>query len=271
MAARFFVVPEWQGSVNARAMRLADGAEAIRGDLPSASTTHVTVPLGAGSDEGTAVRRLSAIAGTRDALALELAASSGLPIVVGGDCGVELAAVPAAVRPDTAVLWFDAHPDLNTPESSPSGAFGGMVLRTLLGEGADALRPASPILGANVVIVGARAIDDGELEYLDAANITLLAPDAATPAALSAALAATGATSLYVHIDVDVLDPGELEGVSDPVPFGLTLSTLLELIGIARGALPLVGAGIAGFAPASPDAAADDLGSILRIVGALAS
>jgi arginase len=252
-------------------MRLADGAEAIRGDLPSGATTVVGVPLGAGSDEGTPVRRLSAIAATRDALALELAASTGVPIVIGGDCGVELAAVPAAVRPDTAVLWFDAHPDLNTPDSSPSGAFGGMVLRTLLGEGAEALRPASPILGATVVIVGARAIDDGELEYLEASNIRLLTPDVATPAALAEALAATGATSLYVHIDVDVLDPGELEGVSDPVPFGLDLSTLLQLIGTARANLPLVGAGIAGFAPASPDAAVDDLGSILRIVGALAS
>ncbi len=271
MAARFFVVPEWQGSVNARAMRLADGAEAIRGDLPSASTTAVAVPLGAGSDEGTPVRRLSAIAATRDALALELAASTGLPIVVGGDCGVELAAVPAAARPDTALLWFDAHPDLNTPETSPSGAFGGMVLRTLLGEGAEALRPAVPVLGSNVIVVGARAIDDGELAYLDSSAVTLLGPDEATPAALLSALEATGATSLYVHIDVDVLDPGELEGVSDPVPFGLGLATLLELIGTARARLPLVGAGIAGFAPASPDAAADDLGSILRIVGALAA
>ncbi|MCZ0970589.1 arginase family protein [Streptomyces albulus] len=63
---------------------------------------------------------------------------------VGGDCGVELAPVSHAVArhgADLAVVWFDAHADLNTPASSPSGGFHGMVLRTLLGQGPAALLP----------------------------------------------------------------------------------------------------------------------------------
>jgi arginase len=68
-----------------------------------------------------------------------------------------------------------------------------------------------------------------------------------------------------------VLDPAEFGGVSDPMPFGLSLAALIEAISVARGALPLAGAGITGFAPATPEAASDDLGSILRILGALTS
>lgn len=270
MAATFFVVPQWQGSVSSRALRLSDGAEAIRGDLPAASTVVVDVPLGAGSEEGTGVHRLSAIASVRDSLGVALQSNDGLPIVIGGDCGVELAALTRATSDgSTAVLWFDAHPDLNTPQSSPSGAFGGMVLRTLLGEGADALVPAQPIAASHVVLVGIRAVDDGEVEPLS--SLASFAPDAADPEAVAAAIRATGATSLYVHVDLDALDPSEFEGVGDPVPFGLGLGQLIGVIAAAKATLPLVGAGITGFAPASPEAAADDLASILRIVAAITS
>ena len=59
-------------------------------------------------------------------------------------------------------------------------------------------------------------------------------------------------------------------GVALPVPFGLSLEHLLAALGALRARVPLVGASIAGFAPASPAAAIDDLGTILRVVGALA-
>lgn len=59
-------------------------------------------------------------------------------------------------------------------------------------------------------------------------------------------------------------------GVALPVPFGLSLEQLLAALGALRSRVPLVGASIAGFAPASPAAAIDDLGTILRVVGALA-
>ncbi len=254
-------------------MRLVDGAQAIRGDLPSAATVVVDVPFEAGSDQGTLIQRLSSLIAVREAQSLAMAGRPGLAVTVGGDCGVELAALPraaAASEQPMAVLWLDAHPDLNTPESSPSGAFTGMVLRTLLGEGETALVPDTPVEPAFVVLGGARSIDDGEVEFLGASGLRMIGADALDAASVTAAIADTGARSLYIHVDLDVLDPAEFSGLSDPQPFGITVARLVEVIAAAKTALPLAGAGVAGFAPASPEAATDDLGSILRIIGALA-
>jgi arginase len=252
-------------------MRLVDGAAAILGDLPSASTVSVEIPLGAGSDQGTAVHRLSSLELVRDSMRRALGKIEGTTITIGGDCGVELAAVQHAdaQRDAMALLWLDAHPDLNTPESSPSGAFTGMVLRTLLGEGAPTLLPHTPLSDSRTILAGVRNVDEGEGDYLASSAIRVLAADEVGAKSIGEALAATGATSVYIHVDLDVLDPAEFDGVSDPMPFGLSLATLIETIAAARTALPLAGAGIAGFAPASPDAALDGLGSILRILGAL--
>ena len=92
----------------------------------------------------------------------------------------------------------------------------------------------------------------------------------ADASALAEAVAATGAAALYIHVDLDVLDPAVITGVGLPVPFGLTLDQLTGAIAAVRARRPLVGASLAGFAPADPAAAVDDLGTILRIVGALA-
>lgn len=271
MAATFFVVPQWQGSGSSRALRLLDGAEAIRGDLPASATVVVEVPLGAGNDEGTAVQRLSSIIAVRDSLAAALVDAPGLPLIIGGDCGVELAAVTRAVGGGTtAVVWLDAHPDLNTAESSPSGAFHGMVLRTLLGHGVEALVPAVPLSFGHLILCGTRAFDDAELDFATEAGIRVIGPEELSAESIAKALRATGATSLYLHVDLDVLDPAFVDGIGFPVPFGVSLPQLLEVIVAAKETLPLVGAGVTEFAPASLEVAGDDLGSILRIIGALA-
>jgi arginase len=94
-------------------MRLVDGAEAIRGDLPSASTVVVAVPLEAGEAQGTGVSRFSSLQLVRDRQAMTLSTIEGVAITIGGDCGVELAAVEhASDRGDLALIWFDAHAGL---------------------------------------------------------------------------------------------------------------------------------------------------------------
>jgi arginase len=253
-------------------MRLVDGADAIRADLPSSATVEVPVPAEAGSSEDTSVHRLSSIVAVRDSLATALGTRGGLPVVIGGDCGVELASIGRAIESgETAVLWLDAHPDLNSPESSASSAFHGMIVRTLLGDGPAALVPAHPLAASHLVLAGTRASDDAESEYIAASGIRMLSPDQVTAGGIGEALVATGAKSVYIHVDLDVLDPAEIDGVGFPEPFGLTLRALLDAIAAAKATLPLVGAGITEFAPAEPETAGDDLGSILRIVGALTS
>lgn len=254
-------------------MRLADGAEAIRGDLPAKATTIVDVPSEAGSDEGSGVLRLSSLRQVRDAQRRALQGMPDRVITVGGDCGVDLASIQVAAssRERMAVIWLDAHADLNTPQGSPSGAFHGMVLRTLMGDGPPSLVPDVPLDPALVILAGTRALDDAELAFIDEAGIRMITADALDAISLTSALAETGATSVYLHIDLDVLDPAEFESLGYPEPFGVSLATLLDTIGAVTATLPLAGAAVTEFAPASPGAAADDLGSILRIIGALAA
>lgn len=270
MPASFFIVPEWQGSGSSRAMRLIDGAEAIRADLPLPSTIVIDVPPGAGNDLGSGVHRLSAVQTVRDRLLLALLPASGMPVTVGGDCGVELGAIQHALGTGSpAVVWLDAHADLNTPQSSPSGSFSGMVLRTLLGDGPASAVPPTPLDPARVILAGVRAVDQVESDFIAAAGIIHLAPGILDAQSIAAALVSSGADSVYVHLDLDVIDPAEFACVGAPEPFGLTLTALLEIIAAVRTTLPLIGAGITGFAPASTDAADGDATSILRVIGAL--
>lgn len=275
MPANFIVVPQWQGSVSPRAMRLADGAVAIRGDLPASATAEVEVPTEAGDSLGTGISRFSALLAVRQRMSHAQAGTSDWALTVGGDCGVSLTAVEnAATRhpDDVALVWFDAHPDLHTPESSQSGGFTGMVLRAITGEGADDLRlsgtGAVPL--ERVVLAGTRDIDAAEAELIRTRSVAILgSDDLETPEALVEAVRRTGAAHVYLHIDLDVLDPAALNGLASPLPFGIDVGTLTKAITALRADFTLAGATIAGFSPSSPEHAEDDLPSILRIIGAL--
>ena len=247
MTSTFLVVPQWQGSGSSRAMRLVDGAEAIRADLPSAATRLIEVPLEAGDSEGTGILRYSSIRLVRERLERELAELDSTPIIIGGDCGVEYAGIEHAARAGrTIVLWADAHADLNTAETSPSKAFHGMVLRSLIDAGV--------VAAADVLLLGVRDLDDAEAQFIDEAGMPRVQPDEVGDriAERLEAAHADGATpvALYVHIDLDVLDPSVFDGVGFPAPFGLTLEQLTGAVAAARAQLPLTGAGLTEFAPA---------------------
>lgn len=274
--ASFLVIPQWQGSGSSRAMRLIDGAEAIRDDLPAARTHQVPVPAAAGESLGTGVNRFSSLAAVREAAEAELALLESPVVTVGGDCGAELASVQHALaaHPEgsVAVVWFDAHGDLNDVASSPSGAFHGMVLRALLGDGPDGLAStgSARLSPAQLVLAGTRALDDGESAFVEQSGIrTLSAGELEDPETIVEAVAATGATAVYLHIDLDVLDPSAIDGIGYPEPFGVQPERLTEAIRALRRRFDLAGAGLMEFAPESPDAAGRDLPVILRILGAL--
>lgn len=273
---RFVVVPQWQGSPAARAMLLIDGAEAIAGDLPRASSTRIDVPLEAGESLGSPVRRLSSLSRIRDLLAAELAehaeqSGGEAAVVIGGDCGVAVPAIAHAAgrHPGMAVVWFDAHGDLHSPDTSPSGAFAGMALRAVFGDGE--LSAGGAVSADRVLLAGAREFEDAEAALIVATGLRVLTvAELGEPSALVDAVLATGADAVYIHIDLDVLDPAVMTGLTSAVPFGLAVADVTASIAALRERLPLAGASVCGFAPATPAAAVDDLGSILRIVGAIA-
>lgn len=269
--SQFLIVPQWQGSPSARAMLLTDGAAAIAGDLPRKDTTLLDVPLEAGESLGSGVLRLSSLLRVRQQVhdAITTAGSGDRWVVIGGDCSVTVAAISAVDTSDLAVLWCDAQPDLHVPGTSPSGAFSGMALSALVGEGDERLALSPGIPRNRVVTVGVRAVDEAEPERQQ--GMTAISADAASDSeAVAAALRATGASRVWVHINVDVLDPGEFAGVSSATPFGVSVATLVSAIRRVREDFAIAGATIAGFAPRTPVDAVQDLGAILRLIGAVA-
>jgi len=163
-----------------------------------------------------------------------LAVASDLPqrpLVLGGCCCSHVGAVEglAARHGRLGVIWLDAHGDLNTPETSPSGNEWGMPLRMLLDGGA--------VEPADVALVGARNLDAPEVEYIAATGIRDRAEDVLERV-----------DRVYVALDCDVFDPGELT-VFMPEPGGPSLGEVEALLCRLRDRGAVVGAGLTGLAP----------------------
>nr|WP_167152284.1 arginase family protein [Lysinibacter cavernae] len=257
-------------------MRLCDGASILQSELNVPDYRVVDVPSEAGDSLGTAVKRISSLQHARRSALEVLRGTTGPVVTLGGDCASDLASIDYALglygSKNTAVIWCDAHADLNTPATSPSGAFSGMVLRALLGEGPDELPVEHPILPHNLILVGGRDYDDAEAALIDTLGIRLVtANELADPLALGTAVAATGATHAYVHLDLDVIDPAEFESVHSPVPFGPSVADLTASVRGIREHAASAGGSICEFAPESddPQAAGDDLTTVLRLIGAI--
>ena len=228
-------VPQWQGSGAPTARRLRDGAAHLAAMIPAENRWTVTLRnavcemRGGVQNSDVLVEQLRAV---RTAVAA--VAPTDLVVSVGGDCAVELAPVEAALSAHQnrlAVVRFDAHADLNSPETSPSGAFHGMVLRTLMGDGPDELKPSRILPADLVVLAGVRALDPGEQDFIDRRGIRHLSvTQLGDPELLLSAVRATDAEAVYIHIDLDVLDPGVFSSVGSPEPDGLTVGTLLRAV-----------------------------------------
>ncbi|MGA5362449.1 arginase family protein [Streptomyces purpurascens] len=228
-------VAQWQGSGASTARRLASGAAWLAELIPAGRRRTVTLDNCVGTARG-GVRNADVL--ERHLLAVRAALGDvppgARPVIIGGDCGVDLAPIEAALSAfgdRLAVVWFDAHADLNSPESSPSGAFHGMVLRALIGDGPEGLRPARSLSADRVVLAGARSLDPGEQDLVESRGIRHLGVEQLTePGPLLAAVRATGAEAVYLHIDLDVLDPRVFPAVGTPEPGGLGAEDLLVAV-----------------------------------------
>lgn len=251
MSVSVLCIPQWQGSGVPEARLLADGARATAALVPDAMHAEATV-LDGGSPRRNGVNNLDVLvanlARTRSALR---SLPAGPLVVTGGDCGVEVAPIgQAAARYGDAltVLWFDAHADLNTPDSSPSGNFHGMVLRTLLGEGPPELLPERPLDPSQVILAGVRVFDPPEADYVRASGVRLV------PVSELHSLSGLSGP-LYVHIDLDVLDPAFFGGLTYKEPAGASADALVSLVGSFMG---VVGASLVERAHREDSRAADD-------------
>ena len=159
------------------------------------------------------------------------------PLVLGGDHSIAigtvsgLAAFAQSQGKKVGVLWVDAHGDINTPETSPSGNIHGMPLATLLGFGASELTsiggaPAK-IAAANVALVGIRSLDSGEKKRLKETGVQVhtmsdIDRHGVQPIMKKALARVTDGTDLvHVSVDLDAVDPAVAPGVGTPVKGGL--------------------------------------------------
>jgi|tagenome__1003787_1003787.scaffolds.fasta_scaffold20977808_2 arginase len=194
------------------------------------------------------------------------AAAAGTPVVVMSECTL-VPPVLAAVRerhPGVALVWVDAHGDLNTPETTPSGFLGGMPFAMLLGWCFDDWRRLSglepPLPEERAVLVGGRDLDPGERESVDGSRIHE-SDDAAE------ALAALPPDApLYVHVDTDVLDPSLTPDAGFPAPGGWNVERMRTEVAALGASGRVVALSICPSAPPALDA--EGLAPLVERLGA---
>lgn len=172
---------------------------------------------------------------------------SGLmPVLVAADCSIAMTTLRevARERPGTVVLWFDAHADFHSPQSTESGYLGGMCLAAACGVWEPGLGSADPVAPEAVVLAGVREIDPGELPLLDTNNVMRAGGGADV-------LDQVTDRPVFVHLDLDVLDAEDLPGAKFPVPGGLSIEDMYELLeAVSSDAEQIVGLEITGLGSA---------------------
>ena len=163
-------------------------------------------------------------AGLRDAVA----AAVTPPVVLSGDCVASLAVIAGVQRRGirAGLVWFDAHGDFHTEQTTTSGYLGGMPLAKAAGRG-DMTLPAALGLATlpeeSVVLVDGRDLDPPEVTALASSRVLRCSVADLDRAALPAG-------PLIVHVDLDVLDPGALTGLRFPAPDGPSLRDVADSI-----------------------------------------
>ncbi len=153
---------------------------------------------------------------------------------LGGDCGIEIAPVSYLnnIYENLGVIWFDAHGDLNTPESSPGKNFHGMPLRTLLGEGDKTILNLaySELNPENVLLIGQRDLDEPEIKFIKDKNIKMIIPSDTQELteSIPKLLNPEKYKYLYIHLDLDVIDSDEFSTVYYPSRNGISYKKLVE-------------------------------------------
>lgn len=171
---------------------------------------------------------------------------------LGGTCGVEVVPVTwlnEIYQGDLGVVWLDAHGDLNTPESSPSGHFHGMPVRTILGEGDASLCDLafSVLKPEQIFQVGVRDLDEAESVFIESSGIRVYDVEV-DPAVLLKDISSSY-SNVYIHFDLDVLDPEEFAEMIFHVSSGMSWSKALAVVKELTQQLNLVGGSLLEFVP----------------------
>lgn len=191
----------------------------------------------------------------RDTIQLLKEKAPKLLTTVGGGCDADTASIAylnALYEGDLAVVWMDGHGDINAPSESESHLFYGMPLRALLGD----CPPISDLVQKKlspdqIILFGSRELDQSEQRYIadnDVSHIPVMQDSTDMLDALHSALKKSGRGHVYIHLDLDVLDPGEFPDT--PLPAmgrGYAAENILKALKDLMDNQDVVGTGIFEF------------------------
>jgi len=235
-----FVNPQWQGSGLTDELKL--GVETMNIFFKDYET--IDIPLS--NKELTTIDNIKCFKPILEQVNIfrEIVSKSKLKKIstIGGDCGVGIIPISYLSKiyeRDLCIVWIDAHADLNTPESSPSKAFHGMPLRTLLGEGNNQINELlfSTINPEQICFVGLRDVDEPEREYIIENKIKTISK--CKYSELKEKIKTF--KNIYIHLDLDVLDKSEYEFTMFPTDNGLKIDDVVNLILKIKKELNVVG------------------------------
>ena len=192
-------------------------------------------------------------------------------LIVGGECTIVAGTIPGALaaEPDLALVYFDAHGDYNTLATTPSHFVGGMCLAHVCGKKlAPLLWPgARGIAEDHVALVGARDLDPGEAGNLANSKVRQIPFDPQRSDA-PGLLAFARKRSLWIHVDVDVVDPAEIPAVNFPVAGGPSARALCDVLAALASVSKVRGVEICGYDPRKEIGPRPLLASLARIAAA---
>jgi arginase len=167
--------------------------------------------------------------------------------------------VLAGLRSPVGAIWFDAHGDMNTPETTPSGFFDGMPLAVATGlchrELRQRITDTPPVPPAHTLLVGIRDLDPGERRNIEESGMLLLRWEPMRGEGVAGALGPkldllrSRVEEIYLHIDIDVLDPAYAPGVDYRTPGGLNPDELEEAIRLIASRFRLRAASLTAYNP----------------------
>lgn len=181
------------------------------------------------------------------------------PLILSGNCNTSVGTITGLAPQELGIIWFDGHADFNTPETTTSGSLDGMGLA--MGTGGcwkkmtQTIPGFRPIPEANVVLVGSRDIGQEELERLRRSDVTLVEVDVARQKGMREALGSaldalhTRVRKVYVHLDLDVLDPEIAPANEFAPPNGLRPEELEEGLRTIEDRFILASVGVASYDP----------------------
>jgi arginase len=177
--------------------------------------------------------------------------NSEFPIVFAGNCNAAAMGSISGLPNKPGVIWFDCHGDFNTPETTIGGFLDGMAISIVTGacwtQMSAAVPCFQPVKEQNVILIGARDFDPLEIQRLRSSGVTLVPPSIVKQKGVAEKLKPM--SSIYLHVDLDVLDPADVKVNAYSTPGGLLHEELLSTVQLIKRQYIIAALGITAYDP----------------------